>query len=234
MKSSIEEIRSHFDGDVERFSNLETGQSTAMDSPLAMDLIARTAAATNPTAKNVLDIGCGAGNYTLKLLQFLPDLNVTLVDLSLPMLERATQRIHPLTTGAILTHQVDIRDLSLDAGSFDIIVAAAVLHHLRTDQEWENVFANCLSALKPGGSFWIFDLIEHDLPPIQNVMRQRYSEYLAHLHDETFRDRIFAIIEQEDTPRSLLFQLEMLHKVGFSSTEVLHKNGCFAAFGAVK
>ena len=101
MKSTVEQIRQRFDNDVERFSNLETGQSATIDAPLVLDLITAVAAATNPQATRLLDIGCGAGNYTLKLLQRLPDLNITLIDLSKPMLDRALQRLSPLTTGNI-------------------------------------------------------------------------------------------------------------------------------------
>ena len=72
MKSSVDDIRRRFDGDVERFSNLDTGQSATVDAPLAMALVARAAAATTPHARHVLDVGCGAGNYTLKLLETLP------------------------------------------------------------------------------------------------------------------------------------------------------------------
>ncbi|MEZ5949733.1 MAG: class I SAM-dependent methyltransferase [Planctomycetaceae bacterium] len=111
-KSSVDEIRRRFDEDVERFSNLETGQSATMDAALAMQLITQAAACTTPAARDLLDIGCGAGNYTLKLLELLPHLNVTLVDLSRPMLERAAQRIGPLTTGMVTSHQVDIREFS--------------------------------------------------------------------------------------------------------------------------
>lgn len=68
MKSSVDEIRRRFDADVERFSNLQTGQSATVDAPLAMSLVAEAAAAVTPHARHVLDVGCGAGNYTLKLL----------------------------------------------------------------------------------------------------------------------------------------------------------------------
>ena len=76
MKSTVNEIRQRFDADVERFSNLETGQSATVDAPLAMALVAH-AAATTPQARHVLGVGCGAGNYTLKLLERLPNLDVT-------------------------------------------------------------------------------------------------------------------------------------------------------------
>ena len=234
MKSTVEQIRQRFDHDVERFSNLETGQSATIDAPLVLDLITAVAAATNPNAAHVLDIGCGAGNYTLKLLQRLPDLNITLIDLSKPMLDRALQRLSPLTTGNIAALQGDIRAISLEPDSFDIIMAAAVFHHLRSDEEWLAVFDKCHAALKPGGSLWISDLIAHDDPAVQAVMWQRYGEYLTQLKDEAYRDQVFGYIEQEDTPRPLLYQLHLLKQVGFRSVEVLHKNAMFAAFGAIK
>ncbi len=132
MKSTVDQIRQRFDTDVERFSNLETGQSATIDAPLALDLITSVAAATNPNATYVLDIGCGAGNYTLKLLQRLPNLDVTLIDLSRPMLDRAVQRISAVSSGKIAALQGDIREVALEPESFDIILAAAAHCGFRT------------------------------------------------------------------------------------------------------
>lgn len=234
MKSTVDEIRQRFDADVERFSNLETGQSATVDAPLAMALVAETAAAVTPRATHLLDVGCGAGNYSLKLLQHLPNLNVTLVDLSQNMLDRAAQRLGAATGGEVTAVQGDVRAIPLEAQSVDIILAAAVLHHLRTDEEWRAVFSKFYGALRPGGSIWIFDMIEHTLPEVQRIQRRLYGEYLSHFKDDAYRDHVFAYIEREDTPKPLMFQLDMLREVGFSRVEVLHKHSCFAAFGAVK
>ena len=234
MKSTVDEIRQRFDADVERFSNLETGQSATVDAPLAMALIAQAAAATTTHARHVLDIGCGAGNYTLKLLEHFPDLDVTLIDLSQPMLERATERIKQATIGRITTTQGDIREIELADEKFDIVLAAAVLHHLRADWEWRDVFTAIHRSLRPGGSIWVFDLVESSIPAVQQLMRKQYGDYLTQLKDETYRDQVFAYVEKEDTPRPLLFQLDLLRQVGFSQVEILHKNICFAAFGAIK
>jgi tRNA (cmo5U34)-methyltransferase len=234
MKSTVEEIRSRFDADVERFSNLETGQSATVDAPLALALVAETAAAVTPHARNLLDVGCGAGNYTLKLLEHRPGLNVTLIDLSRNMLDRAVTRVRAATEGVVTAVQGDVRELSLAAESFDVILAAAVLHHLRTDDEWRAVFQKFFDAMRPGGSIWIFDLVEHSHPAAQQVQWQRYGEYLTQLKDGAYRDHVFAYVEREDTPKPLVFQLDLLRAVGFRQVDVLHKHNCFAAFGAVK
>ena len=233
-KSTVEEIRQRFDVDVERFSNLETGQTATVDAPLALSLVTEAAAAATPNARSLLDVGCGAGNYTLKLLERLPNLNVTLVDLSRPMLDRAAQRVPPQTTGFVDAIQSDIRQLDLGQQRFDIILAAAVLHHLRSDDEWHAVFQKFHDALRPGGSLWIFDLIESSTPEVQRMQWTRYGEYLTALKNEAYRDTVFDYIAKEDTPRPLMFQIDLLRTVGFRAVEILHKNACFAAFGAVK
>jgi tRNA (cmo5U34)-methyltransferase len=234
QKSTVEEIRTRFDADVERFSNLKTGQAATIDAPLAMELIVQAAAATTPQAQRVLDVGCGAGNYTLKLLHLLPHLDVTLNDLSQPMLNRAQERVAAMGAKNITALQGDVRELELGEAQFDIIMAAAVLHHLRDDEEWHAVFAKFHTSLRPGGSIWISDLVEHSTPALQHLMWQRYGEYLTQLKDEQYREQVFAYIDKEDTPRPLLFQIDALRAAGFSQVEILHKNSCFAAFGAVK
>ena len=100
-KSSLEEIRKRFDNDVERFSNIETGQSATIDAPLAMELITQAALHASKDIKRVLDIGCGAGNNTLKLAQHSSSFDCDLVDLSLPMLEAARDRISEEIDGEI-------------------------------------------------------------------------------------------------------------------------------------
>lgn len=233
-KSTVEEIRARFDADVERFSDLQTGQLAAIDSTLCLELIAQAAKAVSPHAKSLLDIGCGAGNYTLKLLQELPHCDCTLVDLSLPMLERARARVSAATTGQVETVQGDIREIELGETRFDAIVAAAVLHHLRSEAEWLDTFRKFHRALRSGGSLWVFDMVEHSLPGVQKLMYGRYGHYLKEQGGAAYRDKVFDYIAVEDTPATLMQQLDWLRATGFETVEVLHKNSCFAAFGAVK
>jgi tRNA (cmo5U34)-methyltransferase len=150
------------------------------------------------------------------------------------MLDRAVERVSRETSGTVTAIQGDIRELQIGESRFDIICAAAVLHHLREAEEWHSVFAKFHYSLRACGSLWISDLIEHTDARVQSLMWERYGAYLTHLKDETYRDSVFAYIEQEDSPRPLMFQLDMLRSVGFDDVEILHKNSCFAAFGAIK
>ena len=112
-KSTVEAIRVRFDAEVERFANLETGQAATVDAPLVMDLITRAAVATTPLIARVLDVGCGAGNLTLKLLQAAPGFESDLLDLSGAMLERARERVASAGAVAVRTMQGDVRTVPL-------------------------------------------------------------------------------------------------------------------------
>src|SRR6476620_1307101 len=92
-KSTVDQIRTRFDADVERFSKLETGQQAAMDAPVILDVVARSAACHVQANGKLLDIGCGAGNFTLRVLNLVSPLDCILVDLSGPMLDRARVRV---------------------------------------------------------------------------------------------------------------------------------------------
>ncbi len=233
-KSTVQEIRERFDKDVERFSNLETGQVSTLDAALSLELITEASKRIIPHAKDLLDIGCGAGNYTLKMLTRIPDLNCTLVDLSKPMLDRALQRVSSQTGGKVTLVQGDIREVPLPENSFDIILAGAVLHHLRDDADWESIFSKLYRLLRKGGCLMISDFITQETEILSAYTLERYGDYLEGLNGKEYREKVLDYVEKEDSPRSLNYQLDLMKKVGFSVVEILHKNMCFAAFGAIK
>src|SRR5690606_26237392 len=125
-KSSIEEIKQRFDKDVERFSNMDTGQVSTIDAKISVELITEAPKRIVPNAENLLDVGCGGGNYSLMMLTKLANLNCTLVDLSQPMLDVAFERVSQKTNKRVTVFQGDIRDVELLENHYDIILAGAV------------------------------------------------------------------------------------------------------------
>jgi tRNA (cmo5U34)-methyltransferase len=233
-KSTVGQIRARFDADVERFSVLETGQQAAMDAPIILDLVARSAAGIIQPHGALFDVGCGAGNFTLRVLNLVSPLDCTLVDLSQPMLDRARQRVSAAASGKVQTIQSDMRMLDFAPASFDIILAGQTLHHLREDAQWEAMFANLYRWLRPGGALFVADMIAYDDPTIQSLMLARYGEYLESLGGPEYRDKVFAYVDEEDSPRSVKYQFDCLAKAGFTEYDVLHKNALFVAYYAKK
>ncbi len=233
-KSSPEAIRRNFDQQVERFSNIETGQTTAIDSPLCMELVARSAALLNPDAKNIMDLGCGGGNYAVKVASLLPDVNCTLVDISTNMLDRAAERVRQSISGEVKALHGDYRELDLSENQYDVITAGTTLHHLRSDEEWELVFSKVYMALKPGGTFWINDIVIGETDEITQMMLDGWVSMLQKQVSSEEVDMYLDRYESEDTPRTLSYQLGLMKQVGFQETFVLHKHFNFAAFGARK
>ena len=234
-KSTLAEIRARFDGEVERFSQLETGQQATMDAPLVLELVGQASALHLQPGDAILDVGCGAGNFTLRVLQERPGLRCHLADLSTPMLERAQQRVRSAGVAeSVEIHAADIRSLDFPDGTFSCILAGAVLHHLRDDADWEREFARFARWLKPSGRLYVADLMTFALPDVQEVMWKRYGLYLEGLKGPGYRETVFAYIDKEDTPRSLPFQLELVRKVGFSAYDVLHRNSVFGCYVAIR
>ena len=233
-KSTIAEIRERFDNDVERFSNLDTGQLTTIDAKISLELITEAAKRIVPNAEQLLDIGCGAGNYSLKMLSKLPNLECTLVDLSGPMLDKAFERLSEETHKKIQLVKGDVREVPLKQNHFDIILAGAVLHHLRDDKDWKDTFKKIYDLLKPGGCFMISDLITQDTEILSEYTWERYGDYLEGLGGKDYRKKVLDYVAMEDSPRSMNYQLDLMKKVGFQKVEILHKNMCFGAFGGIK
>ncbi|MDR3256283.1 MAG: class I SAM-dependent methyltransferase [Endomicrobium sp.] len=233
-KATIEEIRRRFDVDVERFSNLDTGQISTIDAKISLELITEAAKRIVPKAVNLLDVGCGAGNYTLMMLSKMPNLSCTLVDLSKPMLDKAFERVSKQAKSEINVIQSDIRTVKLKENHFDIILSGAVLHHLRDDKDWENAFNKLYKVLNPGGCLMISDLITQDNELLTEYTFERYAGYLEEVGGKKYSQKVLDYVAKEDTPRSMNYQLALMKKIGFRSVEILHKNMCFGIFGAIK
>ncbi|RIJ46741.1 class I SAM-dependent methyltransferase [Maribellus luteus] len=233
-KSTVEEIKQRFDNDVERFSNLDTGQVSTIDAKISLELITEASKRIVPNAENLLDVGCGGGNYTLMMLEKMARLNCTLVDLSKTMLDKAYERVLQQTDNEVTILQGDIRDVELPENHFDIILAGAVLHHLRDDKDWETTFAKLFKVLKPGGCLMISDLIAQDTEVLNNYTWEKYGDYLESAGGKDYREKVLDYVEKEDSPRSMNYQLDLMKQVGFRKVEILHKNLCFGAFGGIK
>lgn len=96
-------------------------------------------------SRNVLDLGCGAGQLSAALID--AGATVTGIDVSAGMIELARQRLGDAASLEV----ADLSDpLELETDSFDIVVASLVIHYL---DDWVPVLREIERVLKPSGAF---------------------------------------------------------------------------------
>jgi 2-polyprenyl-3-methyl-5-hydroxy-6-metoxy-1,4-benzoquinol methylase len=93
---------------------------------------------------HIIDLGCGAGWMSERLLAFG---NVTAIDLADEVINRARKRVPQVN---FLSG--DLFDLQLPVQSFDVVVSLEVLSHVRDQPAFVHRVAQLL---KPGGSFML-------------------------------------------------------------------------------
>ncbi|MDR3275330.1 MAG: methyltransferase domain-containing protein [Endomicrobium sp.] len=95
------------------------------------------------------------------------------------------------------TIQSDIRTSDLNVNHFDIILAGAVLHHLRDDKEREYTFNKLYKLLKPGGCLMIADLVAQDNMLLTEYTLEKYAEYLEKAGGENMPQKYLIILQKK-------------------------------------
>lgn len=102
----------------------------------------------------VLSLGCGTGEYELALA---PEVGHLLaVDLSAIAITEAQRRVQEAGLSNVAFEQASLDDLQLPAGSYDIVYALGVLHHLSADER-ATLLTRARAWLAPGGRFYARD-----------------------------------------------------------------------------
>ena len=100
-----------------------------------------------------LEVGCGNGSISAWLAQRVaPDGQAVAFDLDLSLVDMRAPRLE--------LRQGDITAGPVDPGSFDLVTARAVLHHI---EDADAAIANLVASLRPGGALL---LIEPDFLPV--------------------------------------------------------------------
>jgi ubiquinone/menaquinone biosynthesis C-methylase UbiE len=106
----------------------------------------------------ILDIGSGAGNTVIPLLNILPHAQVIASDLSLELLLILKNSLSHSPAASRVTYlQLNAEDLQFRAGSLDLVIGSAILHHLFAP---EKTLRGCAEILRAGGCAMFFEPFE--------------------------------------------------------------------------
>ena len=109
-----------------------------------------------------VDIGCGPGDVMMRLARALPDLRITAIDASAPMI--ALARAAVMTEG--LSDRIElvqgyVPGVALNALSFDAVLSKDLLHHVPDPSVlWKEI----ARLARPGAVIYVMDLVRPSTP----------------------------------------------------------------------
>ena len=169
--SKTEQVRHMFDRIAPAYDTMNRLMSLGLDRRWrrrAIDEVARY------PHREVLDVGCGTGDFALGLARHLPDVEcVRGIDLSAEMVAKARAKAGQWAS-RVRFDTGDCLDLPLDDNSVDAVTAAFVV---RNFENLERGLAQMCRVARPGGPVCVLELST----PTNRVARWGYDLYTRHL-----------------------------------------------------
>ena len=124
--------------------------------------------------EQVLDVACGTGHASLAVARKLPNGQVTAVDFSTGMLNRARSKAEGQGITNIRFAEGDMQELPFPAGSFDAAVCAFGIFFV---PDMETQLAHIASRVRPGGRVMISNFVENYFHSLKDLFMKRVSAY---------------------------------------------------------
>jgi ubiquinone/menaquinone biosynthesis C-methylase UbiE len=151
------------------------------------------------TTGQILDNGCGIG----ELHHRLPDADITALDISAEMVRIAGEKYERVLIG-------DSQRLPFEDGSFDLVMARSLLHHL---PEPETGVREIGRVLRPGGRVVAIDTNSSLLSYLPRLIANR-GEHFSEEHKNLRRKELLASFAGE-------FEIERVHFFGYLAYPIL-------------
>lgn len=112
----------------------------------------------NIRGKKILDVGAGTGRLAIEMAKF-PGAKVTALDISPEMLEQLKKKDQQIECVV-----GDAENLPFVSGSFDVVMAAFLIVHLKDPRQF---FDEVYRVLKDGGLFLVTNINQKDPPVVK-------------------------------------------------------------------
>ncbi|HYE61872.1 MAG TPA: class I SAM-dependent methyltransferase [Phycisphaerales bacterium] len=197
--------------------------------PRYEEMIERLLEILPPVAVNVLELGCGTGSLTLKLLSRYRSANVTTVDAAPEMTRVTSERAGYDPRLVAVTARFE--QLEFPAQSFDLIASSMSLHHVVDKAALYRSFA---AWLKPGGELCFADQLAGATERANEAhwdLWYRFCREPGHCTEE----EIASLVDhshKHDHYVPLREHTRMLEDAGFTGVDLHWRTGMYSVMSA--
>ena len=181
--------------------------------------------------KNILDVGCGNGIVTSKLIPKFPKARYTLLDASREMLSLCQEQFKNYNINYVESY---FQDFIFKEDHFDLVVAGFSLHHCDSKEKKE-LFEKIYNTLKTGGIFLCSDLMISKKNPEHPVLKQQWKKFVHKTFPEGEKwEWLMEHYDEFDKPDNLKDQISWLEKTGFNTIDLKVYENYWTHFRATK
>lgn len=180
---------------------------------------------------NILDLGCGTGNISLKVKERFPNARITCVDMAENMIKMAKYKLASYNDVEFII--ADVRDLDFE-DDFDAVVSSLALHHLQHPEK-KPFYHRIKRFLKRGGVFYNADNILGSSPHLNQLYMDKWIEFMLKSHTKEEIDSVWLPKHrEEDFPAPLMDHIHWMEEIGFEEVDVMWKSHMFGVYGGKK
>lgn len=180
-------------------------------------------------ADSILELGCGTGALTLRLLKRYPSASIDLVDASEGMLEVLRRSIPRDEHARLQIVNSTFEDLNRSEGAYDLVTSSMSLHHV---VDKRTLYTRIHSWLRPGGFLIYADELSGAVSHIQTAHWDRWMAFATRpdgLNPEELAECLVHV-EKYDHYETLPDQLSYLASAGFSTVDCVWRHLNYAVF----
>lgn len=182
--------------------------------------------------KRILDLGCGTGNLTQKILQHFPEAEIDALDLSEDILAESRKRFAKVPN--IRYIQADFKTMHLPPGSYDLVMSSIAIHHIE-DPFKIKPYKEVYQALCSNGLFIFADQTRGitDKIYLKNISCWKEEAFKLGSTEENWK-MWMDHQDAHDFHSPVGWHLDQLEKAGFKQTDLLSKYLMWAVIWAKK
>lgn len=180
----------------------------------------------------ILDLGCGTGNLTQRILEHFPDAQIDVLDLSEDILDECRKRFSNKSNINYL--QADFKNMNLPEASYDLVMSSIAIHHVEDPFKFK-LYKDVFQSLKINGLFIFADQTRGITDEIyfKNIECWKAEALKLGSTDENWK-MWMAHQDAHDFHSPVDWHLENLKKAGFNEVDLLSKYLMWGVFWAKK